>query len=123
MSLHAPAERVAVEGADLQLNPQAAMSLSLLLHELATNAAKYGALSVEPGRVAVSWRVEAREEAVLHLDWRERGGPPARAPTRRGFGSRLIQNGLVGTRDATLDYADQGLAAEFRAPLAQVRAT
>ena len=100
------------------LGPKATLSLSLLLHELATNAIKYGALSRETGRVAVEWRIDrGGAEPTFVVGWRERGGPPARAPTRRGFGSRLIGMGLVGTGGAKLDYGEEGLEAQFSAPL------
>ena len=84
--------RFDVEGEPVWLTARAALALALALHELGTNAAKYGALSVEGGRVAIAWR---REAGVLRLDWKESGGPAlAGAPERRGFGSRLIEQGL-----------------------------
>lgn len=113
-------DRFTIKGPNLALAPQATLSLSLLLHELTTNAIKYGALSVEGGRVDVAWRIEEGAEAVVVLSWREHGGPPATAPARRGFGARLIQTGLVGTRDTHLDYSSTGLVAEFRAPTSHV---
>ena len=114
LALHAEAGRVALRGPDLSLGPKAVLSLSLLLHELATNAVKYGSLSVEGGSVELTWSTAA---GVLSLVWRERDGPPAAAPTRKGFGSRLIRTGLVGTGDADLRYRQDGLCAEFKAPL------
>lgn len=84
--------RVRASGPNVRLATNQALALSIALHELATNAAKYGALSVEDGQVAISWRVNGRE---LSLDWRESGGPPVAPPTRVGFGSRLIQRGLA----------------------------
>ncbi len=116
-------ERFRIEGPSLALAPQATLSLSLLLHELTTNAVKYGALSVEGGSVGLSWRIEDGAEKAVVLTWQEQGGPPATAPTRRGFGARLIQTGLVGTRDTRLDYSLTGLDAEFRAPMSQVVAS
>ncbi len=71
-----------------------ALALSMALHELGTNAAKYGALSNAEGRVTVNWQVSEARDA-LTLEWRESGGPPVRAPTRRGFGSRLLGQGLA----------------------------
>ena len=89
---------------------------------MATNAAKYGALSVEVGRVAVSWRVDPVSDEVS-FEWVESGGPPATEPTRRGFGSRLIRSGLIGTGGVTLRYTENGFRAEMQAQLEQVQAT
>lgn len=120
LALQTTLDRFRIEGPSLALAPQATLSLSLLLHELTTNAIKYGALMVEDGVVHVDWRVEEGAETTVVLAWRERGGPPASAPERRGFGARLIQTGLVGTRDTHLSYSAPGLDAEFRAPISQV---
>ncbi|KQT56967.1 hypothetical protein ASG52_02485 [Methylobacterium sp. Leaf456] len=120
LALQVSLDRFVIEGPNLALAPQATLSLSLLLHELTTNAVKYGALSTEAGVVRLGWRIEAEPEQTVVLSWLERGGPPATAPTRRGFGARLIQSGLVGTRDTRLDYSVTGLDAEFRAPISQV---
>jgi PAS domain S-box-containing protein len=123
LALQSSLDRFRIEGPGLALAPQATLSLSLLLHELTTNAVKYGALSVEGGAVDVAWRVEEGSERTVVLAWRERGGPPANDPGKRGFGTRLIQSGLVGTRDTRLDYSAIGLDAEFRAPISQVVAS
>ncbi len=123
LGLLAPKDQLVVEGEDVPLGPQAALSLSLLLHELATNASKYGAWSVSGGTVTLAWHTEPEPEATFVLDWREHGGPPAMEPTRRGFGSRLIRTGLLGTRQTVLNYLGSGFEAEFRAPDAQVRST
>src|SRR5690348_13509907 len=80
-------DRFSIDGPSVHLNAQAAVSLSLLLHELATNAAKYGALSSSPGHVELRWLVEGEE---LLLQWRERGGPPVQPPRTTGFGTRLL---------------------------------
>jgi PAS domain S-box-containing protein len=122
LSMQVDLDRFALAGPDLDISPQAAMSLSLLLHEMATNALKYGALSADAGKVQVAWRTEGEAAPDLVLDWIERGGPPAVAPTGRGgFGSKLIRMGLVGTRVADLRYDPAGLRAEFRAPLADIQ--
>ncbi len=110
-------DRVVIEGPDLTVGSRVTLSLSLLIHELATNAAKYGALSTETGHVTVSWRVK---DGTLTLTWTERGGPPAEAPARSGFGSRLIRMGLVGTGSVNLRYTQSGFEADMTAPLAQV---
>ncbi len=115
------ADRFAIRGPDVTLGPRATLSLSLLLHELATNAAKYGALSAEGGRIAVEWRTEAAMGELV-LAWTERGGPPVVPPTRTGFGSRLVGAGLAGTGGVTLRYPPAGFEAEMRATLDQVQA-
>jgi PAS domain S-box-containing protein len=86
---------VSVEGPDIILPPRVSLSLSMALHELATNALKYGALSVPGGRISVRWQVE-RDPATpypvgLELTWEESGGPPVQAPSQEGFGSRLLR--------------------------------
>lgn len=89
------ANRVALDGPELWLTPNRALSLSLALHELATNAVKYGALSSAAGRVGVRWRVEQDADGrTLELEWRESDGPAVSPPQRRGFGSRLIERSL-----------------------------
>lgn len=87
--LDANDNHVDIEGPDTSLSPNDAMSLGLALHELATNAAKYGALSVPQGRIAVTWRLISPEVCEVH--WRETGGPAVTAPQRRGFGLDLIE--------------------------------
>lgn len=104
-------------GADIRVNAEAALSLSLLLHELMTNATKYGALSADRGKVEVAWGVDAD---AFWLTWIERGGPPASPPQSRGFGARLLAMGVCGSRQAELRYAPTGLDARFSAPLSRV---
>jgi two-component sensor histidine kinase len=113
--------RFQMEGEDVRIGPKAAVALSLALHELATNAAKYGALSGDGGRVIVRW--EARgpaDKRRLELEWRETGGPPVVKPARSGFGSRLLRQGLkleLGA-SAEIDFAPDGLVCTIQAPLA-----
>ena len=122
LTMQTDLDRFALDGPDLDISPQAALSLSMLLHELATNALKYGSLSAGAGKVRIAWRTEAGEAPTLVLDWQESGGPTVSAPSNRaGFGSTLIRMGLVGTRKADLRYDPVGLRAEFRAPLADVQ--
>ncbi|CAN7453607.1 PAS domain-containing protein [Phenylobacterium sp. LjRoot225] len=113
---YAPSQ-VHLEGEDIRLEPRHALALGMVFHELSTNAAKYGALSTVEGCVTVSWR-SLRD--MLELSWSETGGPPVRAPIRRGFGSRLIQGSvdreLGGS--AELSYDDQGFRARLTIPLA-----
>lgn len=122
LAMQADLDRFKIDGPDLDISPQAALSLSLLLHEMATNALKYGALSTDAGKVRITWRTEVTQTPALVLDWAETDGPPVVAPSGRGgFGSKLIRMGLMGTRVAVLDYAPVGFRAEFRAPLAEVQ--
>ena len=120
-------DRFDLSGPSVELGARATLSLSLLLHELATNATKHGALSSETGRVAIEWRVEDPAEEggspEIVLDWSERGGPPPRPPEGqgRGFGSRLVKLGLIGTGGSDLRYLPEGLQATFRAPLDQLQ--
>jgi len=81
---------VQIEGPDVELNPKQAISLSLALHELVTNAAKYGALSVRGGAVKVSWSILGSEQRV-RLEWTETGGPEVREPDRKGLGRVLLE--------------------------------
>jgi two-component sensor histidine kinase len=106
------ASRVSVDGPNVRLRPGQALVLSLGLHELLTNAAKYGALSSESGRIHLGWKHHDEE---LCLEWRERGGPPVRPPTRTGFGTRLIEQSLsyeLGGR-ARIFYEPEGVRAEI----------
>lgn len=118
-------DRIEISGPELDFGPRATLSLSLLLHELATNAVKYGALSVPEGRVVVARRLTGEgggREAIL--DWIERGGPVPTPPAtsgRKGFGSRLIQMGLVGTGGVDLRFPASGFQATMRAPLVQLQ--
>jgi two-component sensor histidine kinase len=91
-----PAGCIRLEGGSVDLTPKAALTLSMVLHELAANAAEHGALSDPAGDLHLRWRVatDRAEAATLELDWRERGGPPVRPPARRGFGTRLLERGI-----------------------------
>jgi PAS domain S-box-containing protein len=102
--------------ADLRLNPKAAVALGMGLHELATNAAKYGAWSVPGGRVVVSWRLEPN---LLRLTWTEHGGPTVKPPTRRGFGARLLERGLAAELSGAVEltYDASGLVCHMALPL------
>jgi two-component sensor histidine kinase len=110
------AGQITIDGPSQDLLPKQALALSLALHELATNAAKYGALSRPEGRVALHWEVQDGE---LHLGWRESGGPPVVAPSRRGFGSRLLTEGVF--RDlggkTHLEFAPEGVRCSISASL------
>ena len=105
-------ERFDVAGEELELHPKAAVSLSMGIHELCTNAVKYGALSNMDGRVALKWNVETdRDSKVLTIVWREEGGPPVAVAQREGFGFRLLKRQIslefYGRTD--LDLRPEGL--------------
>ncbi len=110
------AQRFTVSGPTVRLLPNAAVTLNMAFHELATNATKYGALSTAAGGVDISWRSDG--EAVL-IDWRESGGPSVDAPTHRGFGSRLIERGLARElgSEARFSFLPEGLWCHIRLPL------
>lgn len=114
-------QRIIMSGPSIDLGSRAVLALSMTLHELATNATKYGALSVPDGKVTLTWTVGSGEDAAVCMRWEERGGPPAVEPTRRGFGSRVIRMGLVGSGGVKLVYGSQGLDAEMTAPLYQLK--
>jgi two-component sensor histidine kinase len=110
---------VALNGPAVAIRPKAALTLSLVVHELAVNAAKYGAMSCPQGRIAVDWRLRPGPEGGLALRWRERGGPPVSPPERRGFGSTFIERSVAYEIDgeARLDFAPEGLVCEISFPL------
>ena len=83
--------RISMEGPDCLLSPKLALTMAMLVHELATNAAKYGALSSSVGKLSIDWSIS---DARLNLDWRESGGPVVTKPTHRGFGTRLLSRSL-----------------------------
>ncbi len=117
------AERFVLSGPRLRLQPAAALSLGLAVHELATNAVKYGALSRDEGHVRIAWQVEdAGPDSRFRLHWSERGGPEAMAPARAGFGSRLIRSALGGETRGTvrMDFHAPGLDCHIEAPLESV---
>jgi two-component sensor histidine kinase len=113
------ADRIVTEGPDVRLGARAALALGMALHELATNAAKYGALSGEAGGVNLAWRIRPDEAANLDLEWREHGGPPVTPPRRRGFGSRLLTQGVRSELNgaAEMDFAPSGLVCRISARL------
>ena len=106
--------RFAIEGPAVHLEPKRALALGMAFHELATNAAKYGAFSNDTGTVQVSWTIEP-DGKMLKLRWEERGGPATCQPQRRGFGLRLIEHGLARelSGKVSLDFRPQGLVCEW----------
>jgi two-component sensor histidine kinase len=118
-------DRVSVEGPVVIIGPKAAMTLTLVLHELTTNAIKYGALSSATGAIELTWRVlGSGEQPELWLQWAERGGPPVAMPSRQGFGTRLIctaaSRSLRGR--AELDFPATGIVWTLLAPMAAIGA-
>ncbi|MEE7458120.1 histidine kinase [Methylorubrum populi] len=113
------ASRFAVSGPRLRLAPRLALSIAMALHELGTNAVKYGALSKEGGKVTITWTVQRRPELHLSLRWSESGGPPVTPPTRRGFGSRLIERSLARELAGTVEllYEPEGVICIIEAPV------
>jgi PAS domain S-box-containing protein len=115
------AGRFRIDGPELILQPKAALALSLALHELATNAAKYGALSNHTGGIDIEWKVTPQPRR-FRLRWAETGGPKVEPPGRRGFGSRLVERGLSQdlAGDVRLDFATDGVMCSIDAPLHEV---
>jgi PAS domain S-box-containing protein len=114
------ADRFRIDGPPVILPPRTAIAMALAFHELATNAAKYGALSNADGEVELTWGITAEPDLRrLHLTWRETGGPPVAPPTRRGFGSRLIQRGLAAefVGEVRMDFQSAGLICQVDAAL------
>ena len=111
-------------GADVLVNSTAAEQIGLCLHQLGTNAAKYGALSVPTGAVTIEWRVDTNgdHEQCFRLTWRERGGPAVTKPTRTGFGNlvtqRIVPETLHGK--ASLEFAPEGMTWNLVCPVAEV---
>jgi light-regulated signal transduction histidine kinase (bacteriophytochrome)/CheY-like chemotaxis protein len=115
------ADRVVVRGAEILIEPEAFTTIALVIHELITNSAKYGALSDSRGSVEID--VEMDAAGSLRLRWAEKGGPAVKAPTRRGFGSTVIERSVIHDLqgEARVDFALAGLRAEFRIPARFVR--
>jgi len=119
-ALHGGPGRFELSGPSIRLSPKTALSLSMALHELATNAMKYGALSTPEGRVRVAWDLAPEPGAArLDLSWSEHGGPPVIPPTERGFGSRLIERGLAAelSGSAAINFHPDGVVCRIRALL------
>ena len=118
------ADYVSVNGCELMVNTPAAQQFALIVHELATNAAKYGALSAPTGKVVIEGKVErVNGEQFFAMEWRERGGPPVRRPRRKGFGSTILVDGAKQFgRHAELRFERQGLSYELRLPLSSIAA-
>jgi len=112
--------RVRLQGDEINLQPKQALALSMALHELATNAGKYGSLSVPKGQVSVTWATHMKDQRPwLYLQWTETGGPAVKPPTRRGFGSRLIEEGVPYELDGevTHEFPSSGVICTIDVPL------
>lgn len=114
---HVPARRITRSGPDIMLNDSASQVVAMVIHELLTNATKYGALSGESGQVDISWTGEA--DGQFTFQWVETGGPAVTPPDRTGFGSRILTSYLRAAleADGTLDYRPEGFRFSFAAPL------
>ena len=116
-------DRLSLEGEPMFLSPSAALMLGMVFHELATNAAKHGALTIDSGRVDVTWKKDGRGQQLI-LEWRESDGPRAERPKQNGFGLRLIERGIAHELQgrATIDFGGDGLRCSLDMPLAEVQA-
>lgn len=117
LEAHRTDGRILLAGPAVRLSSQSAFALALAVHELATNATKYGALSTGSGQVEINWRIEP--EGMFQLDWRESGGPHVTEPSRVGFGSRAIEQALARQLGgvARLEFPRDGAIMTFRLPL------
>jgi PAS domain S-box-containing protein len=114
-------EHFVITGGNIRVSPKVALALGIAFHELATNAVKYGAFSNKAGSVLISWSVEPSPEGNrFRLRWQEKDGPPVTPPSRKGFGSRVIERGLAHELEGTvdLDYRPDGVVCtiDFPAP-------
>lgn len=118
------AERILISGENIRISPKATLALGIALHELATNAVKYGALSNEKGSLAITWTTEtAREGGRLVLRWQEEDGPPVTPSSRKGFGTRVIEQGLAHELEGevNLDYRAGGVVCTMNFPHTKAR--
>jgi PAS domain S-box-containing protein len=108
--------RITLQGPDCVLDPPRAQTIAMAMHELATNAAKYGALSESDGRIDVEW--QTAPDGALRLKWKETGGPPVQTPERKGFGTAVLENMIKGQSkgEMIMDWRPEGLACDIRLP-------
>lgn len=114
--------RIRVSGPDTNISRDAATTLALCLHELATNAIKYGALSHPDGMVNLRWNISSREEPILAIEWIESGGPPVSEPSSVGYGTKYIRSalGALFGKPPTVIYEASGLRYSVRGPLSRL---
>jgi len=116
--------RISIEGPPIDLPPRQALSLGMAINELATNAVKYGALSGDRGRVAITWTIGTPgSEDDFRIVWQEQGGPGVTVPKRRGFGTRLIERAFAGDfrGKVEFDYQPEGLRCELSTAMKNIR--
>jgi PAS domain S-box-containing protein len=116
-------DRFVIEGPDIGISAENAVSVSLGIHELATNALKYGALSTSKGTVEIKWgRLESIYPSTFQFEWIEQGGPVVSQPQKKGFGTSLLERGLAGGLGGTLElqYNPEGFSCKFRAPIPEI---
>ncbi len=114
------APRFTIEGDEIRLQPKAALALSIILHELATNATKYGALSNAAGHVELIWSIESTPQGDrIRLRWQERNGPPVKPPSYYGFGTRILRQGVAQELDGevVLEYKPDGVVCQIMMPV------
>ncbi|WP_107847174.1 sensor histidine kinase [Litoreibacter ponti] len=111
-------DRVTLDGPPVRLRPDAAQAIGMALHELSTNAVKYGALSNDTGTIRLTWQAPYGGDDQIELVWEESGGPPVTAPTRNGFGQTVMTDMVAATVDGTveMDYPETGLIWRLRMP-------
>jgi PAS domain S-box-containing protein len=112
--------RITMDGKNVPIPPKVTLALGVAFHELATNAVKYGALSDGVGSVLLAWTIEAAPKGPrIVMQWQEKDGPPVKSPSRKGFGSRLIENGLANDLEGTvnLDYRADGVVCAIDFPV------
>jgi two-component sensor histidine kinase/PAS domain-containing protein len=113
--LQTDAGRFRIDGPKVRVSSDAALALNMALHELATNAIKYGALSDQRGQIDIRWELDADRPGFVRLTWTESGGPPASTPTHRGFGTRLLERAFAATDgEVQLNFLAEGLSCEMR---------
>jgi two-component sensor histidine kinase len=116
-------DQFTITGPSIPITSGPALSLSMVIHELCTNAVKYGALSVPGGRVSIDWSISDDDPKRFILSWVETGGPPVDEPKQKSFGSRLIEQALPGQLrgEARLQFHPQGLTCEVNIPLSAMQ--
>jgi two-component sensor histidine kinase len=121
---HVAAGRIRIEGPPVRLSPRSALAIAMGMQELATNAAKYGALSNDSGRVSITWSVDQGSPATLSLRWEESGGPRVSPPARRGFGTRLIERNLARDLDgeAVIRFESSGIVCTLKGKVGEPEA-
>src|SRR5262249_21971412 len=114
-------DRLRIEGETVVLRADLATPFGIVLHELATNAAKYGSLTQAKGTVGLSWKVTKRnDQSTLTVIWKEKDGPPVKSPTRTGFGNTLIEKGIPDA-SVTREYRQDGLVCTIEFPLPELK--